>query len=248
MYMKTKSLIILVFVALTLVGCTNAKETSSSSSSSSSSSVVPPPPLEEEIEYEIGETVTKTKIEYGTKYISIATPITNTGEIPIDLLRCEYDLYNQYDEKFDFMFASCIPNVLKPGETGYFYIGQTFYLGKDINDYRVVHQIEIEKADEGSYNRYTVEDATIDQSYPNQTWIKSTLVNDTDKRIKPENLRLAFLIFDKENNFVEAELQSFSEGLNPGESKPFSILYSENFKILPLEDVGNFAPMAYDLI
>ena len=238
--------LIFCLIPLLLCGCNTNKNSSKSGQSSTPTSSSS---LDDGFDYEVHDPIAATfSSGIYSKNIRIATPVKNTGKINICLYSCEYTISNQYGEKFQNISAYslyCAPNIIKPGETGYFYTGCTFYQGENMDDYVVNQIVTIKKAPNTTCHRYPASEITIDTEtdFLHRPILKGSFTNDTSERRK--DLRYAVHVFDKSGIYVESHVSSFSEGFNPGESKEYTLYYEDYFNCLAFEDVGHFEVVAY---
>ncbi len=147
----------------------------------------PTPAPKEEISYEITDVIEKIEdSSFGTgKRFSVIVEITNTGNVPIYLDKCTLD-YEDNDghllQTEDFL--SNVPDIVQPGEKGYFYTNGSFAFDDDVtfdNGCNLVPTLSIAKA-KGELKRHDVVDVSLYESY-GSVGCKGRIVNETDKDI-----------------------------------------------------------------
>lgn len=199
-------------------------------------------------DYEIGKPDGKVIDDYYRFYI----PVKNTGTMNICLYRMTYQITNKYDDElYDSFFSmSSAPMIIAPGETGYFYDtpynGHGSFEGKTSNDLVVIQHPIIRKANDYKCERYQVSEPTIvDSEYGFGSYIEGSLTNNSSARItKPA---IALHLFDQNNKFVYCLTSSFQEGINPGETKEYSIsLPNYGGDRIDKSEIARIKAIAYD--
>ncbi len=199
-------------------------------------------------DYEIGKADGKIIDDYYRFYI----PVKNTGTMNICLYRMTYQITNKYgDELYNSYFSmAAAPNIIAPGETGYFYDdpynGYGSFKGKTSNDLVVIQHPIIRKAKDYKCERYQVsEPKIVDSEYGFGSYIEGTLTNNSSTRItKPI---IALHLFDSRNKFLYCYARSFQEGINPGETKEYSIsLSTYGGDQVDKSEIARIKAIAYD--
>lgn len=203
---------------------------------------------EEGVNYEIGnpEGFIRDK-----DYLMLNIPVKNTGTKNIYLKTGVYKIANKYgDELTSYSLGmSAYPRIIAPGETGYFFdtAYSTAFEGKTLSDLVITPSFAIRSAKNAKCERYKVSELTIEKStFGSDTIIKGTVTNDKQERIsKPV---IAIHIFNKENKYMRTAAGSFQEGLNPGESKSFTltIMNLSNGEGIAVDEIGKTEAVAYD--
>ncbi|MDO4198444.1 MAG: FxLYD domain-containing protein [Erysipelotrichaceae bacterium] len=181
--MKHINILLILLLIVSLGACSSETNTSSTSVESSTSSS-DPAPAKEEFTYEISNV--QEKIEenpyWGTSF-DVVVEITNTGNVPIYMHKCVLD-YEDNDghllQTYDFM--SKVPDVVEPGDKGYFYGKSYFDEGVDFSNGSVLKpKVSIEKA-KGTLTSYPVEDVSLYNDY-NAVGCKGRIINETDEEV-----------------------------------------------------------------
>ncbi len=166
---------------------TSSSSTTKTESSSTNSPATQSTPKKSEIAYEITDVVNvieDSSFGDGKRY-TVIIEVTNTGDIPIYLDKCVLDFEDndghllQTDD-----FLSNIPDVVQPGEKGYFYTNGSGSFDDNVdfsNGCNLIPTLTIEKA-KRELKSHEVIDTSLYPSY-GAVGIKGRIVNETDKDI-----------------------------------------------------------------
>lgn len=200
----------------------------------------------EGFDYEIGQ---PNGFIRDTSYLLFNVPIKNTGNMNIYLGRGEYLITNKYgDELAESVFGMyAYPRIIAPGETGYYFytVQSNAFEGKTINDLVITPTLTIKAAKDAKCERYSVSELTFDTSWLGYPLINGVLINNSNERIaKPV---IAVHIFNTDGQFLLTKAGSFEEGINPNESKEFTLdLHGYGGDDIALSEIGKCVPIAYD--
>lgn len=202
-----------------------------------------------EIKYEI----TDTSFEYYTNSIGNVeyygfVEITNTGNCDIYLDNCTFDLEDNDGHllQSDSYISSC-PNVISPGEKGYFYnsIGST-YIDKGVsfdNGVKLVPQIKLTQA-KGKPTSYPVSDVTVRAGDYGDVKVTGRVENTSDKDIS--YLYVNIIFYDANGKVIAISGTSITDiGAGMKGSFDASTMYgNDNLK---LENIANTEVIAEDM-
>ena len=105
------------------------------------------PSKDDKVEYSVGETsVVVWTDSIGTKYVKVAVPVTNTGNVNLYLESSSIDLENPDGSLAQTVdYVSAYPQIIKPGETAY-YFEETTYDGTATEGLKAVPHVKAEKS------------------------------------------------------------------------------------------------------
>ncbi len=174
---------------------------------------------EKKAEYKSGEVfVNVAKNSIGTNYITVSWPVTNTGTVNLYLKSGSAEVENGNGELQDTLSSiDGYPEVLKPGETGY-YFERTQYDGTATSGLKVVPHANIEEASVDCI-RYTISDLTIKDETYGGVKVLGRAENTTDK--DQSSVTVAALLFDSEGRLIGVDIDYIDGGLAAGEKKAF---------------------------
>lgn len=223
-----KRWIAFILAIVLLMGCATGCSSSSSNEPSSQEttngktnqdSSTPAEPEVQEYYYEKGEVRVNTwKNSIGTVWVQVAMPIYNGGTKDLYLGSCKFDLEDSGGHLVDTveMVSSC-PEVLQPGETGWYYGENTLDISEPQELVGIAHE-NVEKASVKCI-RFDISDVTIKDGSFMGIEIVGRVENTTDK---DESLaKIAFNLFDAEGNLL-ASLYTY-ENVKAGEKIGFSL-------------------------
>lgn len=179
-------------------------------------------------------------------YIRIVTPVTNVGNRNIYCKDCTYDIEDADGNVLQSVSSVyCEPNVLKPGETGYFY--KEIENSESIPDgATITAHPTIKKATESDCIRYDVTKVSFkdDATYGLKALGKVT--NTSDEAVS--YTEIVINVFDKNDEFVTTLSTSINKSINPAESISFeasNMLVMYRHEDFVAEDVGHYEAFAY---
>lgn len=174
-----------------------------------------------EAEYEVGKGIVKVWTNsIGTKWISASIPVKNTGKTDLYLSSGTFDIENNDGTLEDTMsMVQVYPQVIKPGETAY-YFEETTYNGSATSGLKVVPHVEIEKATVDC-TRFEVSEVQIKDEEYSGVNILGRVENKTDT--EGTSVYVAVHLFDSDKNLIGVESTILDNGLKAGEKKAFQI-------------------------
>ncbi len=156
-----------------------------------------------DVDWEVGETVVETWTDSGgTRWIQIVCPVKNTGKKNIYLQESSFDIEDSEGVLVDNMtYLTGKPDVLKPGETGYYY-ECTFWESGNPMDLKVIPHIKVEEA---TVDYIRLETSQINISDRDNGGIKITgrVENKTDEDL--DVVVIVAYLFDSENKMLACE-------------------------------------------
>ncbi len=198
------------------------------------------PAKQEKVEYTLGETsVAIWTSSIGTNWIRVAIPVKNTGDVNLYLETSSVDVENADGSLAQTLsMVSAFPQIIKPGETAY-YFEETTYDGTNTEGLKVVPHVKAEKA-KVDLIRLEVSDLQIkDGTFG--TKLIGRVQNTTDKK-----LSLVYVVanyYDKDGKFIGQQFTILTDDLPAGEKVGFetSALSSQ----ITSDDIASYDVIAY---
>ena len=193
------------------------------------------------VDYEVGEGFAEVWTDsINSKWIRIAVPVKNTGNVNLYLSSSSFDVENKDGEIVDTIdYVSAYPQVLKPGETAYYY-EETLYEGKDVKDLKVVGEAEAEKATVDCI-RYAISEDKIKTDEFGETKLLGRVENVTD--LDGSEVYITVNFFDKDGKFLSQQFEILDNDLKAGAKKGFETI-CDSFD-LKASDVGSYEVYAF---
>ena len=162
----------------------NTNQENSKTNNSTSNSTA----TQEKMAYEITDTIFEISDSYfgNGKECRVIIEVTNTGNVPIYLDDCVLDFEDDDGhllETYDFL--SSVPDIVQPGEKGYFYTNGNHSFNEDVsfeNGCNLVPKLSIEKT-KGELKSHEVVDVSLYNSDYGTVGCRGRIVNETDKEI-----------------------------------------------------------------
>ena len=176
------------------------------------------PAKDEKVEYTVGETsVVVWKNSIGTNWIKVAVPVKNTGNVNLYLESSNVDVENADGSlAATLSMVSVYPQIIKPGETAY-YFEETTYDGTNTEGLKVVPHVKAEKA-KVDLIRLDVSELQIKDDMLG-TKVMGRVQNTTDKEQSMVYIIANF--FDKDGKFIGQQFTILTDKLPAGEKVGF---------------------------
>lgn len=173
---------------------------------------------EENAEYEIGETsVSVWKSSIGTNWIKVAVPVTNTGNVNLYLETSSIDIEDSDGKLVETLsMVSVYPQVIKPGETAYYY-EETTYDGTVTEGLKVVPHAKAEKA-KVDLIRFDVSELQVKEGTFGAS-IMGRVKNTSDE--EESMVYVIANLFDKNGKFIGQQFTILTDKLQVGETIGF---------------------------
>ena len=170
--------------------------------------------------YEIGEgEVRLWTNSIGTQWLSAAVPVKNTGEADLYLSSGTLDIENAEGKLIKTLeYVSVYPQVLKPGETAYYYEETTLDEATDGAGFKIVPHLNVSKSKVACI-RFTVSEVEIkDETYGGAKVIGrvENTSNETQKLVY-----VAVNLYDKDGKLLAQQMTTISQDLAAGEKIGF---------------------------
>lgn len=193
------------------------------------------------VDYQVSEGFAEVWTDsINSKWIRIAVPVKNTGNVNLYLSSSSFDVENKDGEIVDTIdFVSVYPQVLKPGETAYYY-EETLYEGKDVKELKVVGEVEAEKATVDCV-RYAISEDKVKTDEYGETKLLGRVENVTD--LDGSDVYIAVNFFDKDGNFLVQQFDVLENDLKAGAKKGFQTV-CDSYD-LKASDVGSYEVYAF---
>lgn len=174
-----------------------------------------------DVDWKVGDAYAKTWVNsIGTTWVQIVCPITNTGKKNIYLSSATMDLEDMDGKLVDSKsYISAFPEVLKPGETGYYY-EETMLDNGMPTELKVLPHVKVEESKVEYIRLQTSEINVMDQDYGG---IKITgRVENTTDEAQSFVYVVAFL-YDANNQLLGSSFTILNDEIAEGDKVGFSI-------------------------
>lgn len=195
---------------------------------------------EEKAEYEVGKATAHAYYNsINTAYIRVVVPVTNTGNTNLYLSSCTIDVENSSGTLED-TISSVIayPDVIKPGETAYYY-EDTFYDGDAFSGLKAVPHVDVEKA-KVKCIRYEVSEVQIKNEEYFGAYAMGRVENTTDADGSMVHVVVNF--YDSDKNLIGRQIDILDDGLKAGEKKSFK---TSNLDSVDVNKVASYSVYAF---
>lgn len=200
------------------------------------------------LSYAIGDPIVKL-YQYNSKnYIRVDVPITNTGNINIDIYDNGIDVEDgegNLKQSFDSYCTTCNPDLIRPGETTYMSLDSE-YTGDTLTGLVCLPHVTVKDASSASAIRYDVGEITFsDNVYSNGFRANGSITNNNEKT--SGTIYVSIQIFDKTDAYYATLTAAIINDVEPGASDTFSASvlgsyrWGDNFKAA---DIGSYKAYA----
>ncbi len=175
--------------------------------------------LKDNAEYSIGETdVEVWTNSIGTNWIKVSVPVTNTGNVNLYMETSSVDIENEDGSlAATLKLVSVYPQIIKPGETAYYY-EETTYDGANTEGLKVVPHVKAEKA-KVDLIRFEVSDLQV----KDDDWLGASVMGRVENTGNKEET-LVYIVanfFDKDGKFIGQQFAILTDKLPSGEKVGF---------------------------
>lgn len=194
-----------------------------------------------EAEYEITDkSVSVTTDSIGSKYVQVSWAVKNTGKVNLYLKTGSADIENSSGTMEDSVsMISAYPEVIKPGETGYYY-ERTLYDGSATSGLNVVPHAEVLKATVDCV-RYAVSELSVKEEQYFGAKVVGRVENTTDET--DTMAKVAAILFDSNGKLIGVEFTYIDGDLAAGDKKGFEC--SSLRTDLHASDIAKYEVYAY---
>ena len=172
-----------------------------------------------EAEYEIGKasfSISKDSID--TKWLNVFVPIKNTGKTNLHLSPCSIDIEDNDGTILDTLsMVFAYPNLIKPGETAYYY-NNTSFDNDESNGLKFIPHPEVEKATVDCI-RYDVSEVQIKDAKYSGVEALGRIENKTNE--EANSYYVVVELFDAEKNIIGIVYYQDYNSLAVGDKKAF---------------------------
>jgi len=201
-------------------------------------------PAESENPYEVGDgKVAVYKNSIGSVWVQISVPVKNTGEANLYLSSGTMDLEDKDGHLVESRsMVSVYPQVLKPGETAWYY-EETILDEEPSGDLKVIPHVDVEKASVDCI-RYEVSDLSLADDTYGGVKLTGRVENTTDEDESMPYV-IAFL-YDANDEFI-GQAFTIMDNLKAGEKMGFSMSTTSSNDALKAENVDRYEIYAYPI-
>ena len=196
---------------------------------------------ESSIGYSVGTSIVKiVETSYGSKRITVAIPVTNISNTDLYLDTASIDIENSNGTLEDVLeYVSAKPDIIRPGETTYFF-EETAYDGNETDNLDAVLHVEIKKS-KNECLRYDASDVTVrDRSYFGID-ILGRVTNNTGK--DGDLVTVVANLYNSNDEIIGQEFTYLTEDLKAGQTRAFEI--SSLLSDISSSDVAKTEIIAY---
>lgn len=175
-------------------------------------------------------------------WVQVAVPVKNTGSVNLYLESGTIDLEDADGHLVEsFSLVPVYPQVLKPGETGWYYEERTLD-EKPSSDLKAVPHVDVEEASVNCI-RYEVSDVTISDEDFGDLKVTGRVENTTEE--EGSMVEVAIFLYDDEENFIGRINTYLDENLAAGDKIGFSATSFVNIQDLTAADIAEYKVYAY---
>ena len=197
----------------------------------------------EEAAWETGAGTAATYTDsIGSNWVRIAVPVMNTGNTDLYLSAGTMDLEDADGHLVDSKsLISVYPQVIKPGETAWYFDETTLEESSD-SPLNVVPHVDIKKSSVACV-RYDVSDVSFtDESYGG---IKVTGRIENTSDAEESWINVAVLLYDENEQFLGVIHTYVTDTVQPGDKIGFSATSLSNYDQLTVSDIAQYRIYAY---
>ena len=190
--------------------------------------------------YDVGEGTVSFRKDMISQWVSVSVPVKNTGNVDLYLSSCTIDLENENGELVDTLeYVSVYPQVLKPGETAY-YFEETTYDGEETNGIKALPHVKVEKAKVDCI-RYELSEVQVKDTDFLGAQISGRVENTTEE--KGEMVYIVANLFDADGAMIGQAFTILTDDLAAGDKIGFELssLSSE----LKAKDIASYEVYAF---
>lgn len=201
------------------------------------------PKQAESVAWETGEPKAITYTDsIGTKWVQMVCPIHNTGSENLYLSAATMDLEDTDGHLIDSKaLISVYPDVLQPGETGYYYNETTLDSGAPDELVLVPHE-KVEKAKVDCI-RLETSDVTVQSEQYGGVKITGRVENNSDKDVS--FVYVTVFLYNSENELLATAFTILTDDLKAGDKIGFSASTISVPDYVTLENVDHYEIYAY---
>lgn len=191
--------------------------------------------------YEVGEAKVTTKVDsIKTTWVYVSIPIKNTGDTNLYLSTCSVDIENSAGALQQVMKrVGAYPQVLKPGEIGYYYDGTT-YDGTETEGLKAVPHVDIKPAKVDCV-RLAVSELQLKEEEYGGVGVMGRVENTTDK--DQTLVHLVAFLYGEKDELLRVETSLLTDTVVKGDKIGFEI--SGLLNDLKASDITRFEVYVY---
>ena len=205
----------------------------------------------ENFSYSLGDTSVEI-VHYessflSSDYIRVITPVKNDGNVNIGLSWCSYDILtsggdvvaslSQYNVKNS-------PDILKPGETGYFSVILSYDEGIKEDLVAVPHP-DIRNARTHDAVRYDLSNVSFSKDNYGEVFARGIVTNNNETAASSSD-KIDIFLFDKQGDFLVCLSTYLEAELASGESRAFEASNLRSSRLgFDVSDIGSYVAYAY---
>ena len=193
--------------------------------------------------YEVGEGKAVVYADnIGTTWVQISVPVKNTGDTNLYLSAATMDLEDSTGHLVDSKsLVSVYPQVIKPGETAWYY-EETTLDETPSSELAVVPHVDVKSAKVDCV-RYEVSDVSLINDTYGGIKVTGRVENTTDK--DESGVYVVILFYDKDDALLGQAFTIMTDELKAGEKMGFSATTFSSYDAFRVENVARYEVYAY---
>lgn len=224
------------------IGTTTTTQTTRATTSYETTTA--PAPVEDVIRYDFVSTTTKIGFDYfDDPYLQCVSVIQNTGEVPIYISSCKFDIETSDGELVDVMGAEVYPNIIVPGEKAIVYDVSSFDKYDPAKEYVALPHVNYKKSTT-TLEYLKISSFSISENSYGYIECVGRVENTTDKE---QTLYMVVIFLYDDNGNILDLAYTYPEDITPGEKTSFDITFMYNYFDFDLDDVARYKAIAYPI-
>ena len=221
----------------------DSKEETKKEESAEESKEEPEEKVSDEPQWEMGTSTVKTWTNsIGTQWVQMISPITNTGDVNLYLSACKIDLEDEAGHLVDSKdMISVFPQVLQPGETGYYY-EETILEDVEATGLKALPHESAEKASVECI-RLDVTDLDIKADSYDEISITGRVENNTEEA--QSSVYVVAFLYGADGNLIGIAYDIFMDEIAPGDKMGFSASAFSLPDDVTIDAVASYSVVAY---
>lgn len=201
-------------------------------------------PVEDVTQYDFVSTTTKIGFDYfDDPYLQCVSVIQNTGEVPIYISSCKFDIETSDGELVDVMGAEVYPNIIVPGEKAIVYDVSSFDKYDPAKEYVALPHVNYKKSTT-TLEYLKISSFSISENSYGYIECVGRVENTTDKE---QTLYMVVIFLYDDNGNILDLAYTYPEYITPGEKTSFDITFMYNYFDFDLDDVARYKAIAYPI-
>lgn len=201
-----------------------------------------PAPVEDVMQYDFVSTTLKIGFDYfDDPYLQCVSVIQNTGEVPIYISSCKFDIETSDGELVDVMDAEVYPNIIAPGEKAIVYDVSSFDKYNPEKEYVALPNVNYKKSTT-TLEYLKISSFSLSENKYGYLECVGRVENTTDKE---QTLYMVVIFLYDDNGNILDLAYTYPDDIAQGEKTSFDKTFMDNYFGVDLEDVVKYKVIAY---